>query len=349
MDTLYDYYKKLGWKYDDWLSSMQPQTIQRVFQAYGIEPHKIDPPQGGYRNKVYTGHFNQTQSANVIVYKNEPEILTKIRQANRLSNHLHTKGLYVRHSLDNRIVTLASANTTQYAALYNCLSGSTIAWEAYTQDHLKVLGFAMATMHLAAADLKRKDEPYIQDVCFKQAKSMQRYFADDGVVRAMNTKLKLHVSKSVLSMLHKLAQVSQDDSQLLHMDFVRGNVLFQNTLDKDNNWVVGKVQVSGIIDFEKVAYGNPVYDIARTLAFLLVDSRYKTNIQIYKYFLDSGYIKRGKGVRPNTGEIAKLVKYFLMYDYYKFLKHSPYESLKENLHFRRTVALLLQHGLLEKA
>ncbi len=72
---------------------------------------------------------------------------------------------------------------------------------------------------------------------------------------------------------------------LLHMDFVRGNILYSQNHE---------LRISGILDFEKAAYGSPLFDIARTYAFLLVDCKYKSEKEIGKYFLRSGYIKRGK-------------------------------------------------------
>lgn len=326
---------------------MQPKTILRAFQAYGIRPDYVDLPQGGYRNKVYTTHYDGGQLANLILYKNEPGILPKIQQANRLSDHLHTKGLPVRHTINKRILMLSSRRSIQYASLYNCLPGTTIAWEAYTKDHLKALGLAMAGVHQNSADLPHKDEPNISNMCAKQIKSMQKYFSDQGVKSAMHEKLRITIASSVLSKLSELVQVTAKGEQLLHMDFVRGNVLFQSAQDSSDAWTVGKVQISGVIDFEKVAYGKTVFDIARTVAFLLVDCKHKTKAQVYKYFLDSGYVKRGRGKGPNPNELDRLIQYYLVYDFYKFLKHSPYKTLRQNLHFRRTVSILLQYKLLE--
>ncbi len=41
-----------------------------------------------------------------------------------------------------------------------------------------------------------------------------------------------------------------------------------------------------------------------------------------------------------------LVDLFLFYDFYKFLRHNPYESLTDNEHFIRTKAILLRQGLI---
>ena len=110
-----------------------------------------------------------------------------------------------------------------------------------------------------------------------------------------------------------------------------------------------------MLDFEKTACGHPLFDIARSLAFLLVDCKYKTDQQIRKYFLYSGYQKRGNNHLPrviligknrSSDLLEKLVDIFLTYDFYKFLKHNPYESLNSNEHYQRTRELLLSRKMI---
>ncbi len=127
------------------------------------------------------------------------------------------------------------------------------------------------------------------------------------------------------------------------MDFVRGNILFKGS------------KICGILDFEKAGYGIKLLDIARTLAFLLVDCKYKNEVKIRKYFLQSGYIKRGGADFNrriiNTADkkldlLEELVNTFLIYDFYKFLRHNPYEFLHQNEHFIRTKKYLLERGVI---
>ena len=122
------------------------------------------------------------------------------------------------------------------------------------------------------------------------------------------------------------------------MDFVRGNVLFEGS------------EVVGILDFEKTAYGPVQYDVARTLAFLLVDCKYKDEAAVRRYFLQSGYTKRGAATLTYYPTILEtLIELFLIHDFYKFLRHNPYESLKDNEHFTRTVSVLARNGVLHYA
>ena len=119
------------------------------------------------------------------------------------------------------------------------------------------------------------------------------------------------------------------------MDFVRGNILFDGS------------DITGILDFEKTAMGHNFVDIARTLAFLMVDCKFKTVDKVVKYFLYSGYHKRGQ--MKDVGDKAilnQLIEMFLVYDFYKFLRHNPYESLHLNEHYVRTNHILDKRGVI---
>jgi Ser/Thr protein kinase RdoA (MazF antagonist) len=168
---------------------------------------------------------------------------------------------------------------------------------------------------------------------------MQTYFAQAGVQKALKSKLHISTPKHLHDHLLALDNLARTPGQQpLHMDFVRGNILFTPTTS----------QVSGILDFEKVAWGHPTFDVARTLAFLLVDCKYKTEPKIRKYFLHSGYNKRGKATFTGGANLEKLIDMFLTYDFYKFLLHNPYESLPDNEHFVRTQALLHERNIVDQ-
>jgi thiamine kinase-like enzyme len=167
---------------------------------------------------------------------------------------------------------------------------------------------------------------------------MSSYFRDSGVEGALKKKLGLVLNKNDFNRLLEAAK-SLPKQQVLHMDFVRGNVLFN-----------GK-ELCGILDFEKTGYGNKLLDISRTLAFLLVDCKYKDEDKVTKYFLKSGYIKRGDSPFANykfkkSDLLSELVNYFIYYDFYKFLRHNPYEDLHLNEHFIRTKEHLLKAGII---
>lgn len=205
-------------------------------------------------------------------------------------------------------------------------------------EHIKVLGKTMSDMHAALKPLPQKNLPFVIDESRALLTRMDKYFAEDGVHDAMAGKLGLAILDTT-RLRPALTECVQLPHQALHMDFVRGNILF------DENQ---KAEVTGILDFEKTAYGPVVFDIARTLAFLIVDCKYKDEAKIRKYFVHSGYNKRGQANFETSPLLEDLLNFFLLHDFYKFLRHNPYESLKENEHFLRTRDFLLKRNIIAK-
>lgn len=327
---------------------MSRPLISRILSKYGVAGATISAPQSGYRNQIYRVRTADDNQLCVILYKHEPDIGQQMLVANELADSLAASGFPARRTFDSRLMLLKSDTVTRYAGIYHYLPGHTIPWEAYTQDHIKALGKTMSDMHHLSAGLRLAQQ--LDDVVEIQKSvlyMMRQYFSDEGVRLAMHDKLGLSVPKnSLLGLAAGLAATGLlGDRQALHMDFVRGNVLFRDTPDDDLS-----VTVAGVLDFEKCAHGPVVFDIARTLAFLLVDCKYKTEQQVRKYFLYSGYSKRGSS-RLNLPRIKQdgkeinvlelLINLFLLHDFYKFLRHNPYDSLAENEHFVRTRQLLV--------
>lgn len=313
---------------------MAKELVQRILQQYGLRPVRLHHAQKGYRNESYAAELADNRTLNLIIYKREPGIVQKIRSANYVSDFLAEQGVPARHTADPRIIRLGA---DKYAALYAYLPGTTIPWEAYTMKHIKELGRAMSDMHAVLQALPQQDMPLVVNECGALLERMQRYFAENGVQRALANKLDLGVTD--VSRFHAtLTQANKLPAQALHMDFVRGNILFDE-----------QTHITGILDFEKAAWGAPMFDIARTLAFLLVDCKYKDEAKIRKYFLQSGYNKRGQSSFAPSGIFEQLVEFFLVHDFYKFLCHNPYESLEQNEHFIRTRGFLLKRNILSAA
>lgn len=331
---------------------MQPQTVLRILRKYGYDGGKVLPPEKGYRNESYPVILPNGGMINVILYKREPGTVDLIHRVHDVSKHLHDRQLPIRYPLDERIVAINNGATTRYAAIYNYLPGETISWEAYTQKHLKLLGKTMSDVHRALRDYPAGKLPRVTGVYIQIYTRMRRYWAGDDVRVALAGKLGLSVPNRMISKMDRLLGYCEalPGQQAVHMDFVRSNVLFA----RDDSSPFG-LQVSGILDLEKAAYGHPIFDIARTYAFLLVDCKYKTPDKIRKYFLYSGYHKRGAQEldrlsisAPDGGWplLEHLTDMFLLYDFYKFLRHNPYEYLPTNEHFVRTKNLLLERGVI---
>lgn len=329
---------------------MSPSTIQRVVRRYGLNPAELLPAQKGYRNTSYPLLLGDGRSANLILYKHEPGIVATIRRINHVTTFASRHGsLPVRLSFDGRITRLETSHGSRYAALYTYLPGATIAWEAYGQRHMKLLGASLSDLHAALRTYPTEGLPRVGEYYATLFTRMRRYFADSSVRSAIKIKLALTVPDGSLNEALQLLRASERLSrkQALHMDFVRSNILFEGAGER--------LHISGILDFEKTAVGHPLFDIARTLAFLLVDCKYKSEAQVRKYFLDSGYRKRGHQSyvpvmvrhKDTTAPLLELlINVFLLHDLYKFLKHTPYESLCANEHYLRTRDYLCRRGVI---
>jgi Ser/Thr protein kinase RdoA (MazF antagonist) len=310
---------------------LNTQLFSRILARYGLPAGTSGPPEKGYRNESHAYTLHDGQTLNFVLYKREPGILTRIQNANRVANYLAGRGFPARRTFDTRILRLQAKEYLRYGSLYEYLPGTTIPWEAYTMKHLKLLGEAMSNMHALLAGQAQEKLPSVIAESQALLGRMQTYLGQPSVQNALRTKLgaTLRVPAFDFSVFEAYPQ------QPLHMDFVRSNILFDNT-----------PALTGVIDFEKAAYGPPVFDIARTLAFLLVDCKYKPEEKIRKYFLISGYNKRGRASFTTWGALDHLVTFFLLHDFYKFLRHNPYESLNQNMHFVRTKMFLNARGLI---
>lgn len=316
---------------------MYESVLPRVLDVYGIKYAKINECQKGYRNEIWPVLTTDNELINVTFFKREAGIVDRVNRADDISEFLFQNDMAVRRRIHPRILQLKSGGDCIYAAIYNYLPGKTIPWEAYSMNHLKALGEMMSNMHylLAAKSTDKLYSVYGEYIAI--IKRMIDYFNDENVRLAVTDKLKVKIDINTLNSYINLIENIKliDGQQALHMDFVRGNVLFA---DK---------KITGVIDFEKTAIGHPMFDIARTLAFLLVDCKYKSNEKVTKYFLYSGYQKRGLNKDIGENKVrSKFVDMFLAYDFYKFLRHNPYESLGLNEHFVRTRDMLIKCGVI---
>jgi len=298
------------------------KTFKNSLESQG---YTIKGEYSGYRNTQI--HLSKNSKEYMLcIYKKEKKIKNRIDNADRIMSLC-----YPALPVKQRIKVISTSPSL--IILYSYLPGNTISWEGYTMKHIKGLGEYMGKLHTILGRIRYKDielENEI-DLSVSHLKEMDKYFKDKGVLEAMKNKLQVYPSFDTKKYLKVFNELRSMNSQILHMDFVRGNILFN-----------AKKEITGIIDFEKCSYGPRVLDIARTLAFLLVDCKYKSEEKIRKYFLYSGYSKRGKMKVPSSKLINKLVNFFLLYDFFKFLYHTPYESLKDNEHFIRTRNRLLE-------
>lgn len=327
--------------------SVPNHYIDRLLNAYGLDVDCRLDMQTGYRNQNYPVVLRNGAMVNLILYKREPDIQQAIQNANRLGDYLSARAYPARRTYDPRILRISTTSGVRFAAVYEYLPGGTIPWEGYTMDHLKSLGKSMSDMHSLLATIPQSTLSHVCDVYPTLLARMVEYFSDLKINTAIDRKLSIFVPVTSVNGFQKTFTLIAllPKQQPLHLDFVRSNILFANNA----------AEITGILDFEKAAYGHPVIDVARTLAFLLVDCKYKTEEQIRKYFLISGYNKRGQAqiIKPRVKQahqeidvLEHMINFFLLHDFYKFLRHNPYESLYENEHYIKTRDLLIARGVI---
>ncbi len=316
---------------------MYRSVLEKVLDKYGIKYANIFDPQKGYRNEIWPIKTIDNKMINITFYKSEPGITDRINRSNSASEYLAKCGLPTRVRYDDRILKLENSNKIVNVCVYNYLPGSTIPWEAYTMKRIKLLGMTMSDMHFELSKMLVSNFPSVYDEYDQIIGRMMAYFSKETVIDAVSTKLRITVDIDRLNVYRRLLMELSDlpNQQVLHMDFVRGNILFEDA------------KISGILDLEKTSVGHSFVDIARTMAFLLVDCKYKAASKVQKYFLYSGYQKRGKNKDIGDDKTRnKLIEMFLFYDVYKFLIHNPYEALSLNEHYLRTRDMLVKFGVI---
>lgn len=322
-------------------------VIQRAYAAFGFPDVSVGAALTGYRTTLYPATTQAGQRLNLLVHKREAGIVERIKRTQRIESALQDAGLPVRQHPDSRILRLNFGEQARYVTICSYLTGETIPWEAYTKKHIKLLGWALAAQHQAMKELDTAAFPSVYDEYRRHISDIERYVASPAVARALRDKLGLSIDSSVFEQMRQYIdlQSSKPGQQLLHMDFVRGNVLFAT--GGASGFTIGDVSLSGVIDFEKAAVGRVSFDMARTFAFLLADCSAKTEAQLRRYFIDSGYVKRGGGVMPAAIELEPAIDLHLLHDLHAFLRHNPYESLHENYHFTRTRDILVDRKMVQ--
>jgi len=326
---------------------MNETLVANALRLYGLDYVRIFPSQKGYRNEIYPIELKNLEKVQLTFFKNEPGILQRVQRADTVSEFVASCGLPTRVRFDKKTIQLSSHSRCLYAGLYNYLPGNTIAWESYTKTHIKLLGQTMSTMHSILAGQEFSNQPHVIDESVSLLERVEAYLSGDDIKMALLAKLGININIDFDKYKRLLVGCSGlPGNQQLHMDFVRGNILFAPAASEDV-CQLNNLAITGILDFEKTAVGLPVFDVARTLAFLLVDCKSKTAAQVWKYFLYSGYQKRGAAkLRYNKSLLQQLVEFYLIHDFYKFLRHNPYESLNENQHFIRTRYIMSEYGMI---
>lgn len=268
------------------------------------------------------------------------EMRRRIPDCYKIAKYLNTNGIPCRIPIENKkgedLSVFQFKDKERLFGLYNYLKGETLPWEAYTRRHLRSLGLVMQKIHkiLQNADLNDLQIPKWEDYFENDFSNLMNYFTVNSSV--IFRKLKIRISKTAVEKLYEELSKIRSDHQIIHNDLVRGNVLFSTKKQAET------YPITGILDFEKTIYAPKIADIARTLAFLLIDCKYKDDAQICEHFLHRGYGK----VRMEN--INSFLLYYWLRDFWKFLSCNPYEDLKLNFHYNETVKRLVNEGILYK-
>lgn len=335
---------------------MKDRIQEQILKHYGKKLRRIQKLEGGFRNSCYRA---DTDSASFvfIIYKKERGIQKTIENAHLAAKFLKDKGFNTRVPIltkdKGEVKRILLDEEYRYCALYNFLEGETIPWEAYTRRHLKSIGKTLSDMH-ATLLLAQNSKLITQNlqkwsiITKREIYDMQKYLkeVEPWIEKKLEVNLDWTNIEEVFNSVMKRFAKSDQQKAILHYDFVRGNILFSSKLDKK----LDIYPIIGILDFEKVCIGPVIADVARTLAFLIVDCKYKKEETVKKRFMISGYDKGGKNKLDikciNSPLMVHLLSFFWLRDFWKFLENNPYEYLHMNEHYLRTRDLLAKYGLI---
>lgn len=330
-----------------------------VRENYGLKVREVRKLEGGFRNQCFRLISDKGKFV-LIIYKNDKDIKTIIQNAHLVAKFLSEKNLPTRIPIvterGREYFRYKFADGYHYAALYNFLEGETIPWEGYTRRHLKSIGKTLSDMPYtflkfqnSQLQLIKTKLPKWKGITRNEMSAMRKYFkeVEPWILKKLKVSLNWKGIQKTFGSIEQQIERSNEQENILHYDFVRGNILFSRKLNK----ALDIYPIIGILDFEKVCLGPEVADIARTLAFLIIDCKFKDEETIRKRFLLSGYDKRGKNKLPfsemNNPFLESLLKFFWLRDFWKFLVHSPYEYLYMNEHYVRTRDRLVKVNLLQ--
>src|SRR5580700_4533714 len=164
---------------------MDDRQVFRILGSYGYRDVQLLAPEKGYRNESHPFREGDGRLQNLILYKRESGSLRLIRNADRAAQQAARHGLPAREIANSRIVRLQAGNWIKYGAIYTYLPGHTIPWEAYTKDHLKLLGACLSNLHYALNTLPATSYDQVADQYNAIVHTMRHYFQQTGVQHAL--------------------------------------------------------------------------------------------------------------------------------------------------------------------
>ncbi len=302
----------------------------------------------GYMNFVFPFTLKNAHEAKkyVAVFYNASRYssavdLAKLEACEQVAGKLATAGLPARTAVlardGRKFCKYAFRGENNFFALYEYLPGEALMWESYTRRHLYALGATLKQIHVALKNETGLELPQWRKYLPSDSAKITKYFQVNSKI--IKTKLKIELNTEKFQKILKSMQADKT-TQVIHGDFVRSNVLFSSEKRAED------YEITGILDFEKCMYAPAIVDIARTLAFLLVDCKHKSESEIVYHFLIRGYGANDYPKYISLYHLKEFLLYFWTRDLWKFLTANPYESLHQNYHFTATVKYLQKYIVL---
>ncbi|MEA2020357.1 MAG: phosphotransferase [Patescibacteria group bacterium] len=216
---------------------------------------------GGIRNAVFLVKSCRGDFV-LTIYKLVPDAENNVKRNLRIYIFLKPQGFSVPEVVPTKDGNLFAAKqilgAERLVSLHKYIGGFKIF--PYRKDDLVAMGKMLSNLH-----------------------SCLRTFPDQGILRS--------VPEVVAT------ENFAGNNTVLHMDFARGNVLFE---DHGN--------ISVVLDFEEAMWGPPILDISKSLAIILKDNKEDSFDYIKEKFFE-GY-RQGATKLKDRDKLEWLVKYF---------------------------------------
>ncbi|EKD49417.1 MAG: hypothetical protein ACD_63C00149G0003 [uncultured bacterium] len=149
---------------------------------------------------------------------------------------------------------LAYKHRGYFIGVYSYVHGESILWQAYSSKKIKSAVSYLYFFHKSSRSFQDKNS------CARILRSVADLKAKIEEFKSPFFKIEKKRACEILSELYDAVAEREDELTVLHGDYGRGNIIFE------------KEKVTGMIDFESVCLGHPVFDVGHFLGTLLVDT-----------------------------------------------------------------------------
>lgn len=240
--------------------------FKSVLDAYWVTSDfdSISPQRlyGGIRNAVFL--LNTSRGDFVLtIYKPAPSAKKRVKRNLKIYTFLKPQGLPVPEMVPAKngrlFVNRFILGVERFVSLHKYIGGYKIF--PYSEDDLFAMGKMLSNFH-----------------------SCLRTFPEQGILRLIPEEI-------------AATETFAGSNTVLHMDFARGNVLFE-----------GRGDISVVLDFEEAMWGPPILDISKSLALISKDNK-MIDFDFVKGKFFEGY-REGSTTLTDVDKLESLVEYF---------------------------------------